>query len=619
MAYKVRSSGNLTRGFRPRANAGTTLAGSFNSNGAKQRANVLKSAHDPLRYQIQWHPSGYTEATEPTSANYDPNNQTGDLVSVLFEVRVRATHNDSYRTLATIRKQRDMINKKYDDQTPATGHRFTVDVSRLVQNELSYSLCPINKGTWQSRGASSISDENHDFYGGMNGGAVMQDNVLGNTGAVGDSISNYNVSHNGTCVELSVVCTFEIINGDGEIVLADGTASKTFDVLSIINSVNHFERDDTYYFGKNSIGYAIDRYSGTSLIYDTDFLSRCPNSYYQEPSSPFMKPVRMDEQAEFLQFYIRTTRWENINSSSAPHEVGAMGLKITTYDSGGVENVFYMRDFEENLQRHNSTGNVSYFNEDQDFMFIQNISPYYINNTTNLIGASKASHTSQTFPYWNAYTGSKITANTLYYRVECVKIAFFSPFNERRATRYRYYVIDREDAKAPYEFVRFHWLNSLGGIDSYTAKRDVVEAITVSRDTVERKSVDRTWMQSPYSVSNNGEYISDTMRGGDIYKGGREVININAEKTRSVYTEPLNTQMSKWLQEIFLSPNVWIEMDTEATQRPNIINPYLRPSTKGYIPVIITNSDVETVNQEAGLVKFNIEYTLAHKVLTQRN
>ena len=77
--------------------------------------------------------------------------------------------------------------------------------------------------------------------------------------------------------------------------------------------------------------------------------------------------------------------------------------------------------------------------------------------------------------------------------------------------------------------------------------------------------------------------------------------------------------MSKWLQEIFLSPNVWIEMDTEATQRPNHINPYLRPSTKGYIPVIITNSDVETVNQEAGLVKFNIEYTLAHKVLTQRN
>ena len=40
---------------------------------------------------------------------------------------------------------------------------------------------------------------------------------------------------------------------------------------------------------------------------------------------------------------------------------------------------------------------------------------------------------------------------------------------------------------------------------------------------------------------------------------------------------------------------------------------------KQYIPVIITNSDIETVNQENGLVRFNIEYTLAHKVQTQRN
>jgi len=361
----------------------------------------------------------------------------------------------------------------------------------------------------------------------------------------------------------------------------------------------------------------IDRYSGSSLIYDTDFLSRCPNSYYTEPSSPFKKPVRMDEEAEFLQFYIRTSKWQNINTSSSPDEVGNMALKVTTYDSSGIENVFYMRDFEDNLDTFTYSGKT-YFENNQEYMFVQNISPYYINNTTNLIGASKSSPSTSSFPYWVAYTGNRITANTLYYRVECVKIAFWFPYNERRVTRYRYYVIDREDAKTPYEFVRFHWLNSLGGIDSYTAKRDIVEALTVSRDVVERKSVDRTWMQSPYSVS-NGDYISDTMRGGDIYKGGREVTNVNAEKTRSVYTEPLNSTVSGWLQEIFLSPNVWIEMDTEATQRPNHINPYLRPSTKGYIPVIITNSDVETVNQEAGLVKFNIEYTLAHKVVTQRN
>ena len=611
MAYKVRLDGNLTIGFCPTNIAGTNLAGSFNSNGAIQRANHLKSVNDPLRYQIQWHPSGYTEATESTSANYDSSTQEGDLASVIFEVKVRPHNNVGYKTLGSVRKQKDILNKKYNDQSPSNGHRFTVDVSRLVQNELSYSLCPINKGTWQSRNSDA------KFYGGMNGGAVMQDNVLGNDSAYGDSISHYNISHNGTVLELLITASFEIINGDGEIVEATDTTPKNFPLLRVINSVNLFERDDTYYFGKNSIGYMIDRYSGSSLIYDTDFLSRCPNSYYTEPSSPFKKPVRMDEEAEFLQFYIRTSKWQNINTSSSPDEVGNMALKVTTYDSSGIENVFYMRDFEDNLDTFTYSGKT-YFENNQEYMFVQNISPYYINNTTNLIGASKSSPSTSSFPYWVAYTGNRITANTLYYRVECVKIAFWFPYNERRVTRYRYYVIDREDAKTPYEFVRFHWLNSLGGIDSYTAKRDIVEALTVSRDVVERKSVDRTWMQSPYSVS-NGDYISDTMRGGDIYKGGREVTNVNAEKTRSVYTEPLNSTVSGWLQEIFLSPNVWIEMDTEATQRPNHINPYLRPSTKGYIPVIITNSDVETVNQEAGLVKFNIEYTLAHKVVTQRN
>ena len=203
-----------------------------------------------------------------------------------------------------------------------------------------------------------------------------------------------------------------------------------------------------------------------------------------------------------------------------------------------------------------------------------------------------------------------------------VKIGMWSPYAERVVSLKYKYTIDREDEKKPYDFVRFHWLNSLGGIDSYTAKRDVVEGLTISRDVIERKSGDRTWYQDD---QNNGDdldtslYISDTMRGGDIYKGGREVSNVNAERVQSVYTEPLNKSVAKWLEEMILSPNVWIEMDTEATAVGKSSNPYLRPSDKEYIPVIITNSGIETINQAEGLVKFNIEYTLAHKVITQRN
>ena len=193
-----------------------------------------------------------------------------------------------------------------------------------------------------------------------------------------------------------------------------------------------------------------------------------------------------------------------------------------------------------------------------------------------------------------------------------------------KATEYRFFSIDRE-TDTPFGFVRFHWLNRAGGIDSYTAKRYVTEGLAVEKNTVEIKSADRTWLQNQYTTANtltlnNPEnYISNTMRGGDLYKGGREILNINANRTNSVFTEPLNKQTADWLQEIITSPNVWIEMDTDATQRNNTANPFQRPSTKGYIPVIINNTEVETLNQDAGLVKFNIEYTLAHKVQTQRN
>ena len=195
-----------------------------------------------------------------------------------------------------------------------------------------------------------------------------------------------------------------------------------------------------------------------------------------------------------------------------------------------------------------------------------------------------------------------------------------------RATEYRYFGIDRETANVPFGFVRFHWLNRIGGIDSYTAKRDVMEGLSITRDTIETKSADRTWYQDNQTnqpsngtnLSNDG-YVSNTMRGGNLYKGGREVLNVKAQRNNTVFTEPLNKQTAEWLEEIMTSPNVWIEMDTEATARGNTVNPYQRPSTKEYIPVIITNGEVETLNQESGLVKFNIEYTLAHKVQTQRN
>ncbi len=566
------------------------------------RSNYLKSANDQLRYQIQWFYAGNNEGTEPVNS--------GDLVNVIFKVET-SVDSVNWKTIGTVKKSRDIANRRYETGLVAGGHRFTIDVSQLVSDELSYSLCPINKGTWQS-----------SFYGGMNGGLTMQDNVIGSNTASGYPISNYNVSENGTFRRVRVSATFEVLDGNGQIVTATNTKSSP-PYVTVINSVNQFERDSVYY----------DKYN-VDFSTGYNFLTRCPNWSGGSTNEDFKKPVRIDEQAEWLQFYIRRNYSFEIRGVNLDDVVGADAIKIVTYDSSGIENTFYLRDFEDNLLTQESNGFILPANY-QNQMFIQNISPSYIINSGNVwLPDNNRDNNPSNYPYWNPYTSKTITIDTVYYTAELVKVGMWGNKTVRVVSNTYKYTIDREDEKNAYGFVRFHWLNSMGGIDSYTAKRDVVEGLTISRDVVERKSGDRTWYQDDQGYANNAPfnvpdslYVSDTMRGGDIYKGGREVSNVNADRVQSVYTEPLNKSVAKWLEEMLLSPNVWIEMDTEATQMGNARNPYLgnarnpylRPSDKEYIPVIITNSDAETVNQAEGLVKFNIEYTLAHKVITQRN
>lgn len=585
-------NGSADWGFQPVA---SSVSNDLTQAFYEKNTNHLKSANDPLRYEIRWFSSGLTEAQEPSRGNWDSGTSAGDVVNIVFKVY---TYVDStYKELiGTIKKSRDIANKRYDNGLSAVGHRFTLDVSQLVSDQLSYSLCPINKGTWQS-----------NKYGGMNGGLVMQDNVIGNAALVGNPVSNYNVSKNGTYRRLEVTATFEVINGDGEIIDADGTSAMTSNETTVINSVNQFERDSLYY--------NTDFVFNTTVPSSTEsrrFLSRCPNWYYNTTANSvaYNKKVRTSEEAEWLQFYVK-----DAFPSTKPYEYyNLIELYGETFTADGtLENEFVLVDFTALLDTEVVTG-VTVFSKNQKKMVIQNVSPTFINANAKVPQDANAPYTATIAP---------ITASThryrLYYRGHYNDS---STWTSVRSSSSNWYEIDREDEKIPYGFVRFHWLNSMGGIDSYTAKRDIVEGISIGRDVVERKSVDRTWYQNDTNEGtplNNSIYHSDTMRGGDIYKGGREVSNVNAERNQSVYTEPLNIEVAKWLEEIMLSPNVWIEKDTDATAMGNTMNPYLRPSTKEYIPVIITNTDIETVNQENGLVKFNIDYTLSHKLITQRN
>jgi len=515
------------------------------------RANFLKSANTQMRYQVMW--NGLNENQEPSKANFNPSNNKGDIINMVFKVYATTEYPypvtfENWDLVATIKKTRDIANKSYDttapsNETPLTYQRFTIDISQLCQDLLSYSLVPINKGTWQA-----------SEWGGMNGGQTKQDNVT-------ETISDYNVSRNGTYRHIFVTAIPEVILANGTIEEVSGQNPLQFRKIAVINSVAQYEQQDIFY----NLKYIIQKYAANTN-FPRGFMSLCPN-FTQTTNTPFLKQVREDEEAEWLY-------WWQKNLGDTGDQIEKARLKVITYlSNGSAQNTMYLTDFNSNLDT--EVQGTTVFKLNQNRVCVQNVSPTYIN--ANAVDNSGSTITNQ------------IDSSTSYYKINLEYTSQTSAVI--RATEFRYFGIDRETANIPYGFVRFHWLNRIGGVDSYTAKRNITQGLSINRDTIETKSADRTWYQDDQLFNgasvNTDNYISNTMRGGNLYKGGREVLNVKAQRNNSVYTEPLNKQTADWLEEIMTSPNVWIEMDTEATARGNTVNPFQRPSTKEYIPVII--------------------------------
>lgn len=542
-----------------------------------ERSNYMMSVNSPIRYQVTYNKANLYENTLPV---------TGDVVNVIFTIYGTSDPDfssslSSWEEIAEIRKSRDVPNAQaaglYGASYPL-GHKFTIDISSVCNDLLSYSLCPIGKGTF-GYGAGRSSG----MYGGMNGDGHPQDN---NITASGVSMSR--LTQNGAYRFIKVKAQFETLQSDGTVALVANTSITDNNWIFIINSAPQWEEDSVYYWGGAWNSYAKSFFTKTSST-KNNFLSKCSNfSSSSGSDSEIMKPVRLADEAEWLYFWLYATY--STGNPITDYASKAL-LEVTTSD--GV--TAYLDDFESLLDTSlYSTGGA------QKRYCVQNVSPSFINaNAVTKTGA--------------AFGSTPISDATEWYSVRYVNTKH-SDASIVGLSQYRNFKIDRE-VENPYGYVRFHWLNRMGGVDSYTAKRDVVEGISVDKNTFESKSPDKMWLQKN-SAALLG--FDDSVR-GDLYRGGSEVLNVNANRNQSIYTEPLNKPMAKWLEEMITSPNVWIEHESEATKRRNTNTPNLRPSTKTYIPIVITNSDVETVNQESGLVKFNIEFTHSHSINTQRN
>ena len=573
----------------------------------------LMPVGNPIIYQIAWASSGVTDQYTPTA--------DGDLVNTLFHIDVTTEYNSSggtsayggWRRIATIKKSRDLAVTDEVTGLVPQKQTFTIDISSILQDELSYSLCPIGQGSWRT-----------NEWGGMNGGAKKQDTVV-------KDVSPYIVTRNGTFRHVRVYCSFQQLNASGEVVLSS-TTKNSANVICVVNSV--VETNQNPYYNQMRV---IQQW-GTADNTPKLAMTNCPNYSINTAEKPsFMKSVSTSDNAEFLQFYIRTT-YNGSDDTDYYNQYGAFGVAFNKDGSTGLQfalasnwkdkngNIQICDDISHDFNKENST----VFAHNQKVTAIQNVSPAYINSHAYAPFEGN-------YPY-TASTITPITSSTGWYRIYLR--GFYNannpspnPWVSVRHTSVYWYKIDNTERQGAYEKVRFHWLNRAGGIDSYTATKSTTLGLQIEKNIIGTSLPDRRYHQSKTYADGSsigvGGYYDDSMRGFDTYRGGAEVMSVNASNKNSVYTQPMSYLEGIWFSEIFSSPNVWIQLDADTSTgaqykhdspfHMNELNSELRPDKSIYLPVIITNTDVTIVNEEEGLTSYNIEYSESQEMPTQRN
>jgi len=582
--------------------------------------------------------------------DYTPTNE-GDIVNVIFKVYAKWDYNftsmyNSAHLVATVRKPMDIPfefgSKNYiGTLTPtemADGSMntkyFTINLAPFIRPLLSYSLIPCGRGALGGHAPEWLS-----LAGGLNGN--YGDTIIGGL--------------NGGMVHVALRCSFEVLDANGLLTVATTTTGsssiKYIDQytkkdglhgypIQFINSVEQWGDAQNLTNYNMRSGYTSDR--------NTAFLSRCPNNDTSSTwlAPRYLKSARVDEHSDFVYFMlyeVKPSTWNTACSGALTYSSTTFKLyiRVEMYNFDTTTESKFL-DTEDDAfwysAGYNNTSLTAPTDEGGNFvgcrrwtkMWLgQNVSPDYINN--------------------NAGSGTgTIDANTEFYRIsvqwmdnengfcdgaagatgcQCVNNGGSWGGNTYRVSEYRYFKMDHS-GECPFGNVRFHWLNSLGGIDSYTCTKNQSEQLTKSFSTYERKPTDPMWLNDNNSMGFwdfQDMPFNPTMRSyntnirSEQYQTSVEVMDVQALKKGVVFTAPLNIPDAKWLEEIFTSPNVWIEVDNDRGARAENANPMAHPSEDDYSPVVITNSEVITLDTDQKLVQYSIEYQHGHYQNTQGN
>ena len=578
---------------------------------------ILHSVNSDMTYQVWWQETGLTQAQEGTGSIGE--RVTGDLVNVIFDVYeyTTALTLTSFTTadmnlVASIKKSKD-IPKKWNgrnEEAPALdGHRFTVDISNVVADLLSYSLVPNNQGTWgglnnlatgPTGGMNASAEPN--LYGGLNGQFIMEDIALS---ATTGTPSMYNLTANGADRRIRVIARFEVMKSDGTLETTDSPATRATRDIYIVNSAWQWE--DRF----NHLANEVRRYGSGRF-----FLTNSPNKFYSASSNEiknkaYYKKVDLTSQAEFLQWFQRDLPY--ISSGTVSDcDTFAIEVQVASTKAGlSTGTKYYLVDFMMAGRAFVASNGKLKWNQFRQF--VQNVSPDWINKHNN------GTNPKYTVP---GYTANPISASTPFYRLRVIAKKASLPNTTETLTAHYYYELDLANKSNNWKNtlgfdngVKFMWLNRQGGIDSYTAKFDITASVNVSQETITQKSPDR---KHPKKSDAN---VANSSIGTNMYAPSRQAITVSGNRDYTVYTDPITPIEATWLEELLTSPNVWVMKDSRGSNYYRALSTtnQARPSDVGYIPVLITNGGTTLVDEEEGLVQMNIEFTESHEINSQRN
>ena len=167
----------------------------------------------------------------------------------------------------------------------------------------------------------------------------------------------------------------------------------------------------------------------------------------------------------------------------------------------------------------------------------------------------------------------------------------------RDGAKYTFNVTDKKnDGKC--RRTKFVFKNMRGGIDWFSCYGTETKDVNLSSQR--------------YSQN------QDFSRGEDgfgIMSGQHSVTNVwtDRQESYSVITQPLTKDVSEWIEELIVSPQVWIEVD----QIENETIDFPWPSNKTIIPIVIDTGSYSVYSTEDNVHFVEFKYSLSDNTLTQ--